>query len=183
MQPGTCVEVDCDRPATRKSNRCDEHERAYQAQRPRKNWTVGRILLWVGFAVFAVWLVIFVGRYLSDEFGQRDVTLEQYAALVCDLDAPSGDTWGAVRDRLRVHLNARKGLVPLEEMREWHEGKIKMMEMVLDAIDEYDADAPMNEFLLIGNSGMHQAMAIDKAAGRSLSVETHRALRQHGCDI
>ena len=129
-------------------------------------------------------MVVIGAQALLDEFGQRDVTMEEYAAIMCDRPGlGSGATWSDARAYTKANLRDRKGLNPPEEMREWHEGMIEMTELILDALSGHDGDAAFNEMRLILNPDAHAAADVGDAAERSLSLETHRELRRLGCDI
>ena len=168
MQARKCVR--CDRPAEAGKERCFVHQTDHTS---RKGWVVGVI---VGVAIIG--LAAYLGWPEPEP-----VTLEEYAAIVCNKDRPKADTWGEARASLRSELRDRESLIPPEEMTEWHEGKIEMLSITLDALSGLDADEPINELLLLGIPELRRAMVVDKAADRSLSLETHRQLRQHGCRV
>ena len=183
MQAGYCV--DCGRRAVRGSNRCPEHEEVplremLRPRRPREGvptWQWILIVSVIGVSAVVGYLILGQGAEPTP------VSLERYAAIVCNRDGTRGPTWGSTRDFLRADLNARKGLSPPEEMREWHETKIAVLELTIDALDKYDADEPVNAMLLLGNPVMYQAADMDEAAGRSLPIDTRRELYRLGCTI
>ncbi len=137
-------------------------------------------MLWVGFGVFVIVLVYFVVQ----EFQPEEVTLEEYAETVCSSGGlPDDATWGEAQQVLRDQLDNYKGLKPPAELLPFHTGRISALEGVLRALEDKDGDSPMNEFELALDSEMHEAMRADEAGVRSLSVEHHRLLRQHGCNL
>ena len=176
MQLGTCVE--CGRQAARNSNKCPEHEAAVQA-RNRRGSSTWRIVLTVGVAVA---IVVGVGYYFLEEFQPEPVSLEEYAARVCNADSLQDNaTWGETRMYLQDRLSEHKGLAPPAEVVPYNEGRIAALEGFLDTIRDKDAKAIVNEYELIGNPDAMRGVRAGEAGERSLSHEHRRLLRQHGC--
>ena len=148
--------------------------------RSRSRWSQ-RIWLAGGLTVAAV-VVLWMGSLMVDEFTAREVTLEEYAEIVCDSDGlPRKATWGEAQSAMQDRLSTYKGLKPPDEIVPFHEGRIAAMEGVIEVVKGKDSGAVMNEYELAFVPEMHQAMRADKAGVRSLSVEHQRLLKKHGC--
>ena len=178
MQTRQCV--DCEEPATLYSTRCLLHHDLHLTRQGRSNWPLSRKLLWVGFGVFVTVLVYFVVQ----EFQPKEVTLEEYASVVCGGEGLDRNaTWGEVRSLLQDRLADIKGLKPPADIVSFHEGRIAGLEGMVKVLGSKDGNSRMNEFELLGNPDAWAAMQADKAGARSLSPEARQVLRKHGCDL
>ena len=127
-------------------------------------------------------IVVGFGYYLLKESEPEPVSLEEYAARVCNADGLHDDaTWGETRTHLQARLSEHKGLAPPADVVPYNEGRIAALEGFLDAIRDKDAKAIVNEYELIGNPDAMRGVRAGEAGERSLSHEHRRLLRQHGC--
>lgn len=173
MQPGTCVE--CGRKAAWNSNKCSEHEDPAQARNRRR--LIRRIVWAVGIVV----AIVVVG-YVVPVLDREQVSSEEYAVRICGVDAlHDGATWGEAREYGQSRLSEHKKLEPPGELASYHESRIEALEGFLDAVRGKDSNAIMNAFELVLDPDAMRSIRATEAGKRSLSLEDHRLLRQHGC--
>ena len=126
--------------------------------------------------------VALIGYYGWLRPNAEPVTLEEYAAVICNLDSSPADlTWGEVRGSLRDRLGVYKRLEPPPEIMPFHEGRVVALGGVSKAMRGKDGNAPMNELELAFDPDIRAAMQADKKGVRSLPPADRRVLYKHGC--
>ena len=127
-------------------------------------------------------VAIVVVGYVVPVLDREQVSSEEYAVRICGVDAlHDGATWGEAREYGQSRLSEHKKLEPPGELAPYHESRIEALEGFLDAIRDKDSNAIMNAFELVLDPDAMRSIRATEAGGRSLSIEDHRLLRQHGC--
>ena len=174
MQPGTCIV--CGKPPVWKSNKCTEHEDPARVRNRR------RLIRGIVLALVIVVALVVVSRYAVPGMDREQVSLEEYAARICGVDALHDDpTWEEAREYARARLSEHKKLAPPGELALYHESRIEALEGLLDAMEDKDSSAIMNVFEFVLDPDAMRSIRATEAGERSLSREDHRLLSQHGC--
>ena len=101
MQPGMCIV--CGKKPVWNSNKCTEHEGPAQARNRR------RLIRGIVLALGIVAAIVLVG-YFVDVLEKEPVSLEEYAARICGVNAlHDGATWGEAREYARARLSEQRG--------------------------------------------------------------------------
>lgn len=173
MLLGTCVE--CGSPAKPGTNKCPEHLVGDGRTPNRHNWKRTALICVV------LCCVLYFG-YVLWKPSAVPVTAEEYATVICNLDTfPHDTTWGDARRTMRYRVREYKKLEPPAELSRFHEGQIASYEGMIKAMQGKDGGAPMNPYELIFDPAANAAASAGERGERSLTVEHHRLLRQHGC--
>ena len=114
----------------------------------------------------------------------KPLTVEEYAAKVCDpVDLPDGVTWKQYRDKLRADIDRGEGVVPPQEVRDYHLSIIAAMRETLKATNDFAPEAQVNPYELTTNSEFVLKLALAVEAQQGLDDETSQTLIKHGCSV